>query len=74
MKTDSFTGILLVVIAVLLACNLLVSWKTQTVHANTSYTVEPFVVSGYSLPTTFPAQGQIVAIACDAQRCVAVEK
>jgi hypothetical protein len=73
MKTDFFTRTLLIVIAVLLASNLLVNLhSTQTVHANSLYTVEPFVVPGST--GTFSAQGQIVAIVCDAQRCVAVEK
>jgi hypothetical protein len=73
MKTDLFTRILLLVIAALLASNLLVSWhSTQTVHANSSYTVEPFVVPGSI--GTFSAKGEIVAIVCDMQRCVAVEK
>ncbi len=73
MKTDLFTRPILVVIAVLLASNLLVSWhSTPTVHANTSYPVEPFVVPGSV--GTFSAKGEIVAIVCDAQRCVAVEK
>jgi len=71
MKTDLFTRTLLVVIAVLLACNLFMSRNSaQTVHANSSYTVETInAPSG-----TFSAQGQIVAIACNAARCFAVEK
>jgi hypothetical protein len=73
MKTDRFTRTLLVVIAALLASNLFMSWHSmQTVHANSSYIVEPFVVPGSV--GTFSAQGQIVAIVCSTQRCVAVEK
>jgi hypothetical protein len=73
MKTDLFSRTLLLVIAILLACNLLMSWRsTQTVHANSSYIVEPFVVPGSS--GTFSAQGQIVTVACDTHRCVAIER
>jgi hypothetical protein len=73
MKTDFFARTVLLVIAVLPAANLLVSWRsTQTVHANSSYIVEPFGVPGSS--GTFSAQGQIVTVVCDTHRCVAIEK
>ena len=73
MKTDIFSRTLLLVIAVLLACNLLMTWRsTQTVQANSSYIVEPFGVTGGT--GTFSAQGQIVTVVCDTHRCVAIEK
>jgi hypothetical protein len=73
MKTDLFSRILLLVIAILLACNLVMNWhSTQTVHANSSYIVEPFGVTGGS--GTFSAQGQIVTVVCDTHHCVAIEK
>jgi hypothetical protein len=73
MKTDILSRSLLLVIAILLAGNLFVNWHSmQTVHANSSYIVEPFGVSGGT--GTFTAQGQIVAVVCDTHKCVAIEK